>query len=218
MMVSLLRSSRGEHASPRHSPSNSSRPSQVFASCAFISSVIVLFLFTIPMALLSSKDVDITPITSSPAPLASSALSTSSLTLRHDTLDLKHSSHILSRQSDLSSPDNENSDESALAGRSSWRSKPSKSWSRYRARRSALISSPSPAAREHDRDNRKPSTCSEKSMASETDEGRSDSDCQRVYDLLIDPPMFSPPDKRTQQGWVVLVVGVITIVTASLMM
>ncbi|KAK9332570.1 hypothetical protein V1520DRAFT_334489 [Lipomyces starkeyi] len=215
MMVSLLRSSMGEHASPRHSQSNSSRPSQVFASCAFISSVIVLFLLTIPMAFLSSKDVDITPITISPAPLASSALS---IALRQDTLDLKQSSHILSRQSDLSSPDNENSDESALARRSSWRSKPSKSWSRYRARRSALISSPSPAAREHDRDNRKPSTCSEKSTASEVDEGRSDSDCQRVYDLLIDPPMFSPPDKRTQQGWVVLVVGVITIVTASLMM
>ncbi|KAK9384264.1 hypothetical protein V1515DRAFT_612191 [Lipomyces mesembrius] len=218
MMVSLLGSSRGEHASPRRSQSNSSRPSQVFASCAFISSVIILFLLTIPMTLLSSKAVDITHITSSPAPPASSALSTSSLALRHDTLDLKQSSHILSQQTELSSPDNENSDESAPTRRSSWYSKPSKSWSRYRARRSALISSPSPAAREHDRDHRKPSTCSEKSTSGEDDEGRSDSDCQRIYDLLIDPPMFSPPDKRTQQGWVVLVVGVITIVTASLMM
>ncbi|KAK9374526.1 uncharacterized protein V1513DRAFT_458871 [Lipomyces chichibuensis] len=218
MMAYLLGSSSGEHASPRHSQSKSSRPSQVFASCAFISSLIVLFLLIIPMALLSSKEVNITPSTSSPAPPASSALSTSLLALRHDPLDLKQSSHILSRQTELSSTDNENSDESALARRSSWPNKPSKSWSRYRARRSALISSPSPAAREHDRDNRKPSTCSERSMGAKDEEGRSDSDCQRVYDLLIDPPMFSPPDKRTQQGWVVLVVGVITIVTASLMM
>ncbi|KAK9354155.1 hypothetical protein V1523DRAFT_439642 [Lipomyces doorenjongii] len=218
MMISLLGSSRGEHAAPRNSHSNSSRPSQVFASCAFISSVIILFLLTIPMTLLSSKAVDIAHIISSPAPPASSALSTSSLALRHDTLALKQPSHTLSRQTELSSPDNENSDESALTRRNSWYSKPSKSWSRYRARRSALISSPSPAAREHDHDNRKPRTCGEKSTTGEDDEGRSDSDCRRVYDLLIDPPMFSPPDKRTQQGWVVLVVGVITIVTASLMM
>ncbi|KAK9447551.1 uncharacterized protein V1518DRAFT_421287 [Limtongia smithiae] len=36
--------------------------------------------------------------------------------------------------------------------------------------------------------------------------------------IVIDPPMFSPPDKRAQSGFVVLVVGVITLVTAGLMM
>ncbi|KAK7203143.1 hypothetical protein BZA70DRAFT_312611 [Myxozyma melibiosi] len=39
-----------------------------------------------------------------------------------------------------------------------------------------------------------------------------------ICDLLIEPPLFSPPDTRTQPGIVALVVGIITIVTASLMM
>ncbi|KAK9381561.1 uncharacterized protein V2V93DRAFT_367274 [Kockiozyma suomiensis] len=39
-----------------------------------------------------------------------------------------------------------------------------------------------------------------------------------ICDLLIDPPLFSPPDTRTQPRFVALVVGIITIVTASLMM
>ncbi|KAK9458798.1 uncharacterized protein V1516DRAFT_681979 [Lipomyces oligophaga] len=37
-------------------------------------------------------------------------------------------------------------------------------------------------------------------------------------ELAIESPLFSPPDTRTQPGTVALVVGIITIVTASLMM
>ncbi|KAK9322990.1 hypothetical protein V1517DRAFT_321542 [Lipomyces orientalis] len=208
MMTSLLSSSRRDHASSRHVQPGSGRPSQVFASCAFISSMIVLFLFTGPMIPLSSRAVDIMPISSTPAPPASSALATPPLSFMHDRLELKQSL----RQTEPSSLDAENTDEPAgptLARRSN---KPSKPWPRYRAR-TVLRSSPSPAALELDR-----SLCCEKSVIGDDGERRRDCDCHHDYDVLIDPPLFSPPDKRTQQGWVVLVVGVITIVTASLMM
>ncbi|KAJ8099698.1 hypothetical protein POJ06DRAFT_115137 [Lipomyces tetrasporus] len=216
MMTSLLSSSRRDHASHRDTqPSGSGRPSQVFASCAFISSMIVLFLFTGPMIPLSSRAVDIMPISGTPAPPASSALATPPLSFMQDRLELKQPIHPTLRQAEPSSLDADDTDEPAgptLSRRSSRSNKPSKAWPRYRER-TALRSSPSPAALEHDR-----GPCRDKSVIGDDGERLSDSDCQRDYDVLIDPPMFSPPDKRTQQGWVVLVVGVITIVTASLMM
>ncbi|KAK9370271.1 hypothetical protein V1509DRAFT_637874 [Lipomyces kononenkoae] len=209
IMISLLGSPNAQ-SSPGASRSNAYRPAG-FTSCVFISSIIVLLVLTVPMALLSSKSLD---IMTGPVPASSSALPTSSLSLTHDALD--RSSDILSQQTEVSSLDIENPDEPAETRRSIWRSKPSKPLSRYRARRSASTTSPSPAAREHYPGGGK--SCSDKSTGRDHDNSHSDSNCHPNYDLLIDPPLFSPPDKRTQQGWVVLVVGVITILTASLMM
>ncbi|KAK9236795.1 hypothetical protein V1525DRAFT_345326 [Lipomyces kononenkoae] len=218
MMISLLGSLQGAQSSPRAWRSTFRQPSPVFASCAFISSMIVLLLLTAPMTLLSSKSVDISPIIRGSIAPPSSALPTSSLALAtHDSVD--RSCDILSQHTELSSLDLENPDESALTRGSNWHSNPSKSVSRCRARRTASTTSPSPAAREHYPDDGKPtSACSDKSTARDNDNGHRDCSRQPDYDLLIDPPLFSPPDKRMQQGWVVLVVGVITIVTASLMM
>ncbi|KAK9469979.1 uncharacterized protein V1510DRAFT_405435 [Dipodascopsis tothii] len=39
-----------------------------------------------------------------------------------------------------------------------------------------------------------------------------------LADVVIEPPLFAPPDNRIQPAWVLLIVGVLTIVTASLMM
>ncbi|KAK9456009.1 hypothetical protein V1511DRAFT_509818 [Dipodascopsis uninucleata] len=50
------------------------------------------------------------------------------------------------------------------------------------------------------------------------DSERSDIYDSRICDVLIDAPMFSPPDHRMQPGWILLVVSVVTLLTASLMM
>ncbi|KAK9468607.1 hypothetical protein V1512DRAFT_289133 [Lipomyces arxii] len=160
-MSGLLR--RDSEMSRLHNQSNNQ--SHVFASCAFISSMILIFLFTGPMMSISNN-TEIGPV-----PMASAipAVNTPKL---------------------FASPDSE------------------------------LYNRPSPLVRRRFASSRylRKGACDDCDESDEKMIKTESDDDMFVQRCVIEPALFSPPEHRTGQGYIIIVVGVITIVTASLMM